>query len=137
MSRPPRDPFAIRIIRQLLRLRAAGALRLAETRPGSGVWRYGFRAAGQLVTIDLDTTVLSLRCYHARDEVAMSPLTEAMLDTLLGRRDPVPGDAGASGTEAEIVGELRRVVADWREGNPRVYLSPPVTAGHPDNWNGA
>jgi hypothetical protein len=135
MVHAPTDPYARRILEQLLRLRAANALPLVETAPGRGIWRYVFRAAGQPVEIDLDLTVLSLRCYHARDEVAMSPVPPATMEALLGRR-PVPADVAKS-TEAECVAELRKTVADWREGNPRIYMKPPDTAGHPDNWNHA
>lgn len=135
MPKLPHDEFARRILEQLLRLRAAGALPLAETAPGRGVWRWSFRAAGQPVDIDLDTTVLCLRCYHWRDEVAMGPIAPETMEVLLGRR-PVPADTGKA-TEAECVAELRRIVADWRAGNPRIYMQPPATAGHPDNWNGA
>jgi hypothetical protein len=135
MPKAPHDAFARRILEQLVRLRAAGALPLAETAPGRGVWRWGFRAAGQPVSVDLDTTVLCLRVYHARDEVAMGPVDPATMDVLLGRA-PVPADV-AKATEAECVAALRKVVADWREGNPRIYMRPPATAGHPDNWNGA
>ena len=130
-----RSPFAARIIEELLRLRAVGALLLRETAPGRGVWCYRFRAAGQPVDVDLDATVLSLRCYHARDEVAMCPVPPATMDALLGRRE-VPADVEKS-TEAQCVENLRKIVAEWREGNPRIYMRPPATAGHPDNWNGA
>jgi hypothetical protein len=132
---PPIAPYAARILDALLRLRAGGALPLAESAPGRGVWRYGFRAAGQPVTIDLDITVLCLRCYHDRDEVAMSPVPPATMDVLLGRK-PVPADVPKS-AEAEGVAMLRQVIADWREDNPRLYMRPPATAGHPDNWNRA
>jgi hypothetical protein len=135
MSPVPTDPYAVRILEQLLRLRAAGALPLVESAPGRGIWRYGFRAAGQPVSIDLDTTVLCLRVYHARDEVAMGPVPEAVMDALLGRK-PVPADVPKT-PPADTLEELRRVVADWRDGNPRIYMQPPETVGHPDNWNGA
>jgi hypothetical protein len=135
MPKAPHDVFARRILEQLVRLRAAGALPLVETAPGRGVWRWGFRAAGQPVSVDLDATVLCLRVYHARDEVAMSPVDVATMDVLLGKA-PVPADV-TKATEAECVAELRKVVADWREGNPRIYMQPPATVGHPDNWNDA
>jgi hypothetical protein len=135
MSRVPTDPFALRMMEQLLRLRAAGALPLVESSPGRGIWRFGFRAAGQPVSIDLDTTVLCLRCYHARDEVAMSPVPEAVMDALLGKR-PVPDDVPKT-APSDAIAEMRKIVADWREGNPRIYMQPPATAGHPDNWNRA
>jgi hypothetical protein len=131
----PPSTGAVRILEQLLRLRAAGALPLVESAPGRGVWRYGFRAAGQPVSIDLDTTVLCVRCYHDRDEVAMGTVTPSMMDTLLGKR-PVPADVAKS-SEAECLAELRKIVAEWRDGNPRVYMRPPETVGHPDNWNRA
>jgi hypothetical protein len=135
MPKEPHDAFARRILEQLVRLRAANTLPLAETAPGRGVWRWGFRAAGQPVSVDLDTTVLCLRVYHARDEVAMGPVDVATMDVLMGKR---PAPAGvAKATEAECVAELRRIVADWRLGNPRIYMQPPATAGHPDNWTGA
>jgi hypothetical protein len=135
MSRTPRDRFAVRILDQLVRLRAVGALPLTETAPASGVWRYRFRAAGQPVSIDLDTTVVEMRCYHDRDEIAMGPLSAELLDMLLGKR-PTPPDAAGT-AEAEVLAEMRRIVADWREGNPRIYMRPPAKVGHPDNWNGA
>jgi len=135
MSRFPTDPFAVRILGQLLALRAAGALPLVESAPGRGIWRFGFRAAGQPVSIDLDTTVLCLRCYHDRDEVAMGPVPEAVMDALLGKR-PVPPDVPKS-SPADSIAALRKAVADWREGNPRIYMQPPEKIGHPDNWNGA
>lgn len=135
MPKVPHDLFARRILETLLRLRAANALPLVETAPGRGIWRWGFRAAGQPVSVDLDLTVLCLRVYHARDEVAMSPVDVATMETLLGRR-PVPAGV-AKATEAESIVEMRRIVADWREGNPRIYMQPPATAGHPDNWNAA
>src|SRR5262245_13152479 len=135
MSRVPTDPYAVRILEQLLSLRAAGALPLVESAPGRGIWRYGFRAAGQPVSIDLDTTVLCLRVYHARDEVAMGPVPEAVMDALLGRK-PVP-DGVPKAAPADTLAELRKIVADWREGNPRIYMTPPETVGHPDNWNRA
>lgn len=135
MSRIPRDPFGVRILKELVRLRASSALKLVETAPGSRVWRYSFRAAGQPVSCDLDTTALELRCYHHRDEVAMVHLPVGVMDVLTGRRN-APEDVPVA-SEAEIVADLRSVIADWREGNPRIYMSPPVKAGHPDNWNGA
>ena len=135
MARVPTDPYAVRILEQLLRLRAAGALPLVEAAPGRGIWRFGYRAGGQHVSLDLDTTVLCLRVYHARDEVAMSPVPEAVMDALLGKK-PVPADVPKT-APSDTIAELRKVVADWREGNPRIYMQPPETAGHPDNWNGA
>ncbi len=129
------DRYVTRILDQLLRLRAAGALPLAESRPGSGVWRFGFRAGGRMVSVDLDATVLELRCYHDREEVAMGPVRAETMDVLIGRL-PVPADAPRSG-EAECLAELRRIVADWRELNPRIDIRPPVKVGHPDNWNHA
>jgi hypothetical protein len=135
MSRAPTDPYAVRVLEELLKLRAAGALPLVESAPGRGIWRFGFRAAGQPVSIDLDTTVLCVRCYHARDEVAMSPVPESVMDALLGKR-PVPAGVPKV-APADAIAALRKVVADWREGNARVYMRPPATAGHPDNWNGA
>jgi hypothetical protein len=135
MSAPTADKFAREIVEQLMRLREADALPLVESAPGRGVWRYAFRAAGQPVSIDLDATVLSLRCYHGRDEVAMSPVPPATVEMLLGRR-PIPAGR-AKTTEAEAVAALRRIVAAWREGNPRIYMTPPGTVGHADNWNRA
>ena len=135
MARVPTDPYAVRILEQLLRLRAAGALPLVEAAPGRAIWRYGFRAGGQPVSIDLDTTVLCLRVYHWRDEVAMGPVPEAVMDALLGKK-PVPADVPKA-APADTLAELRKVVADWREGNPRIYMQPPETVGHPDNWNRA
>jgi hypothetical protein len=135
MSRQPKDPFAIRIIEQLLRLRAANALPLTEIAPGRGVWRYAFRVGGQPVTCDLDTIVLEIRVYHHRDEVAMSPLTSELMAMLLGRI-PMNTELPA-GTEADIVRELRKVIVDWRDGNARIFMRPPVKVGHPDNWNHA
>ena len=135
MPKAPHDVFARRIVEQLLRLRAGNALPLVETAPGRAIWRWGFRAAGQPVSVDLDMTVLCLRVYHARDEVAMSPVDVATMEVLTGKR-PVPAGV-AKATEAECVAELRKIVADWRAGNPRIYMQPPATAGHPDNWNGA
>lgn len=135
MPKAPTDPYAVRILEQLLGLRAANALPLVESAPGRGIWRWGFRAAGQPVSIDLDTTVLCLRVYHARDEVAMSPVPPALMDVLVGKK-PVPPDVKRA-SEAECVAELRRTVADWRRDNPRVYMRPPETVGHPDNWNRA
>jgi len=131
----PRSSYAALILEQLLRLRAGNALPLVETAPGRGVWRYGFRAAGQPVSIDLDATVNTLRCYHHRDEVAMSPVMPAFMETLLGKRPVAAGTP--AGTESECVAELRRIVAEWREGNARIYMRPPVKVGHPDNWNRA
>jgi hypothetical protein len=40
-------------------------------------------------------------------------------------------------SEAECIAELRKIVADWRLDNPRVYMRAPDTVGHPDNWNRA
>ncbi len=131
----PRSINAAHIVEQLLPLRAAGALPLVESAPGRGVWRYAFRAAGQPVTIDLDATVLTLKCYHDRDEVAMSAVAPETMDVLLGKR-PVPAGV-AKATEAECVARLRKIVADWRAGNARIYMRPPATVGHPDNWNHA
>jgi hypothetical protein len=131
----PRSTNAVHILDQLLRLRALNALPLVESAPGRGVWRYGFRCAGQPVTIDLDTTVLCIRVYHDRDEVAMSAVTPEMMDTLMGRR-PVPAETGKS-TEAECLAALRQIVAQWRDGNARIYMRPPAQVGHPDNWNRA
>jgi hypothetical protein len=129
------SPFAARLLDQLLRLRAGGALPLVETAPGSGVWRWGFRAGGQPVTTDLDTTVCELRCYHDRDEVSMSPVRPGTMEMLLGKA-PMPGDVPKT-TEADGVAEMRRIIKDWREDNPRLYMRPPVKVGHPDNWNRA
>jgi hypothetical protein len=131
----PPSTYAARIVDQLLRLRAANALPLVESAPGRGVWRYGFRAAGQPVSIDLDTTVLCVRVYHHRDEVAMGVVTPSVMETLLGKR-PVADDVPKS-TEAACVAELRKIVAEWRDGNARIYMRPPATVGHPDNWNRA
>jgi len=131
----PRSTNAVSILDQLLRLRAINALPLVETAPGRGVWRYGFRCAGQPVTIDLDTTVLCIRVYHDRDEIAMSATTPEMMDTLFGKR-PVPADVPKS-SEAECVAALRKIVAEWRDGNARIYMRPPAQVGHPDNWNRA
>lgn len=135
MTKIPTDPFALRIFEQLLRLRASNALPLVESAPGRGIWRFGFRAAGQPVSIDLDTTVLCIRVYHQRDEVAMSSVPPGLMDVLLGKK-PVPAEISKA-TEAECIAELRKIVADWRLDNPRIYMRAPATAGHPDNWNGA
>lgn len=135
MARTPTDPFAVRILDLLVRLRAGGDLPLRETAPGRGVWRWTFRACGAHVSIDLDAVVSSLRCYHEREELAMSAVPPETMDVLLGR-SPVPPGTPATTQEAALA-ELRRVVADWREGNPRIGMSPPVKVGHPDNWNDA
>jgi hypothetical protein len=135
MPRFPKDPFGRRMLGELLRLRAIGALPLVETAPGRQIWRYAFRVGGQRVSVDLDATVLEMRCYHHRDEVAMCAVPVELMDVLLGRR-PVPSDV-PTGEEGAIVAELRRIVGEWRDDNPRLYMQPPVKVGHPDNWNRA
>lgn len=135
MPRSTQDRFGRALLAQLLRLRAGNALPLAETKPGRGIWRWGLRVGGQRVEIDLDATVREMRCYHDRDEIAMSPLSPETMDVLLGRR-PVPAGI-EKGDESEIAGEIRKIVAEWRDGNARLYMRPPAKAGHPDNWNHA
>jgi hypothetical protein len=135
MPRLPSDPYAVRMLEGLLRLRAAGGLGFAETAHGRGIWRWRFRAGGDVVVVDLDTTVLEMRCYHNRDEVAMGHVPQSVMDALLGRAPPPPAVPKAD--PAAVLAELREVVADWRRGNARIDIRPPVKVGHPDNWNGA
>ncbi|MCG3134007.1 MAG: hypothetical protein HMLKMBBP_01276 [Planctomycetes bacterium] len=129
-----RTDLGSRIVRGLLSLRAAGALELRETAPGRGIFRTGFRAAGWPVSMDVDASVLEIRVYHSRDEVAMSRVSGTVLDQILGR-SPVP--AGTPKDAAAAWSELRAVVADWKRDNPRLFIRPPEKAGHPDNWNRA
>jgi hypothetical protein len=134
MAQPAPDDFPTRILLHLLALRENEALPLPEIAPGRGIFRYRFRAAGWPVTVDLDTSVLEMRVYHGRDEVAMTRVTERLMDELLGRAKP----AKKSGLTAEqALAALRQDIRDWKAGNPRIFVRPPVKIGHPDNWNGA
>ncbi len=133
---PDTDDIPSRILWQLLCLRAVGAIEFAETARGSGVFRYGFRAGGWPVTIDLDTGVVEMRVYHARDEVAMVRVPEKALYQLLGRI-PMPVGAQTTGTAESALAELRNAIAEWKRENPRIFILPPSKVGHPDNWNRA
>ena len=132
MPAPVGDPFALRLLDQLVRLRMAGALDLRETAPGRGVHRFVFRVGGQRVSIDLDSTVCEIRCYHHRDEIGMARVPEKTMDMLIGR---TPAPQGAKPSQDEVVAEMRNVVTDWKRRNPRLFMQPPCKVGHPDNWN--
>jgi hypothetical protein len=133
MTDIPAKDFVPRALDALLALRAAGAFDPRETAPGSGVWRWAFRAAGWPVTVDLDGGVLCLRMVHDRDEVAMGRVPGKVMDALLGAAPPPP----CSATAEEAMSALRALVSDWKEGNARLGIVPPVKVGHPDNWNRA
>lgn len=122
------------VVEQLLALRTAGALDFRETAPGRGIWKWSFRAGGWPVDVLLDESVLEVRVYHARDEVAMGRVEPAALAVLLGRAAPPAGERASAD---EAMAGLRAIVAEWKKGNARIFISPPRTQGHPDNWNRA
>ncbi len=122
-----------RILEQLINLRAADALPLAESDGPGGIYTWGFRAAGWPIELLLDMTVLEIRVYHGRHTIATGRVNAPLMAILVGRL-PVPAQlAGAS--EDEALAALRAIVAHWRERNPRVFMEPPRTARHPDGWN--
>lgn len=128
-------PLRDRILHQLLALHQAGGLALAETGPRSGVFRFGFRAGGWPVTVDLDTTVLELRAYYAGtvEVVATGPVPERIMQRLTS-----PRSGGVDGAKAKAAkDELRRIVAEWKNRNARIFMRPPAVARHPDGWNNA
>ena len=133
---PDKHDIPSRILWQLLCLRAVGALEFTETSPGSDIFRYGFRAGGWPVTVDLDLSVIEMRVYHARDEVAMVRVPEKAMEQLLGRA-PMPKGATTTGDAATALAELRNAIRDWKKDNPRIFILPPEKVGHPDNWNHA
>jgi hypothetical protein len=133
MPETPAKEYTARTIEALLALRAHGAFRPAETAPGRGVHRWEFRAGGWPVSVDLDANVLSIRVYLGREEITMGRVPGAAMDALLGRAPPPKPLCG----EEQALEALREVVAEWRDMNPRLFMSPPSKVGHPDNWNGA
>jgi hypothetical protein len=133
MADSPAKDYVPRAIDALLALRAAGGLDARETAPGSGVWRWRFRAGGWPVTVDLDAGVLCLRMVHDRDEVAMGRVPAKAMDALVGGAPPPPTQA----TAEHAMAALRAIVAEWKQGNARLQIVPPVKVGHPDNWNRA
>jgi len=135
MSTPPATDRCRDFVEQLLRLRAVGAFAPQEDAKTRGIHRWRFRAGGWPVDVDLDTTVLELRVYHGRDEVAMGRVPERAMAMLLGR-EPVPADGARPDADA-VVAELRRLVADWKSKNARIFIRPPVKVGHPDHGNRA
>jgi hypothetical protein len=135
MPDTPQNEYELRILEQILGLRAAGAFQPAESAPGRGVWNWRFRAGGWPVDVVLDETVLEMRVYHGRDEVAMGRVPAPAMAVLLGRAPAPNGSAAPSGDAC--LAELRKVVADWKSGNARIHIVPPVKVGHPDHWNGA
>jgi hypothetical protein len=137
MSEPQTAPYELadRIVAQLLRLRAAGGFDPRETAPGRGVWRWAFRAGGWPISVDLDLNVMEMRVYHDRDEVAMGRVRDDAMAVLLGRVPP-PAEFGRAAPE-DVLADLRRIVADWKTDNARIFTRPPVKVGHPDNWNDA
>ena len=136
MRATPVTGFGDRIVRALLRLRAAGALEAPEVPGVRGVFRYPFLSGGWPVTIDIDRNVLEVRGYHDRDEIVMHRVTVPVMEMLLGER-PLAESIERLDDPDEPVRELRQVVADWKSGNPRLFMRPPVKVGHPDNWNRA
>lgn len=124
------------ILEQLLLLRLAGAFSPTETTPGCGVWNWRFRSGGWPVDVVLDRTVMELRVYHGRDEVAMGRVTDRAMDLVLGR-EVLPRTAEPVPSAEETLAELRKIVARWKAGNARIFISPPHKVGHPDNWNRA
>lgn len=133
---PEAKDIPSRILWNLLALRASSAIEFKETSRGSGIFRYGFRAGGWPVTVDLDTSVLEMRVYHARDEVAMVRMPERAMDQLLGTA-AMPKDTGVKNDPAAAMAGLRAAIKDWKTENPRIFIRPPVKVGHPDNWNHA
>jgi hypothetical protein len=125
-----------RILWSLLSLRASAAIEFKETSRGSGIFRYAFRAGGWPVTVDLDTSVVEMRVYHGRDEVAMVRMPERAMDQLLGTA-AMPKDTAVQNDAAAAGALLRAAIKDWKSENPRIFIRPPVKVGHPDNWNHA
>ena len=128
MSKPL--PISDRVLNALLDLKEAGSLPLAQTKPGSGVWRFTFRAAGWPISVDLDTTVCMLRAYHGNDVIATGRVSERAIDALVeGAERPAPPPDRAS------LDGLRAVVRDWKNSNAWIYTKSPDVARHPDGWN--
>ncbi len=125
--------YTPRILEQLLKLRAAGALPLRRLPEVEGLWRWGFRAGGMRVEIDLDSTVLELRAYAGRHVIAVgrvrAPVFAALTSGAEGVRDSRAAD--------ESLAALRAIVGEWRTRNARLFMEPPRVARHPDGWNNA
>lgn len=134
MTVPPEFDTVRRIVDQLLALKGAGALDAVATSPGSSVWRWRFRAGGWPIDVVIDQSVLEVRVYHGRDEVAMGRIPEHVANALIAASGPGTPDHAAADA---AIARLREVVAEWKSMNARIYIQPPVKVGHPDNWNDA
>ena len=124
------------ILEQLLLLKLAGAFEPTETDPGCGVWNWRFRSGGWPVDVVLDRNVMELRVYHGRDEVTMGRAPDRVMNMLLGR-EALPPTGERVPPAQESIAALRKIIAQWKDGNARIFIQPPHKVGHPDHRNGA
>ncbi len=128
--------FSTRILEQLLKLRAAGALDMKAMSEPKGLYTWSFRAAGWLVEVHLDETVVEMRVYHGRHTISTGRVPPRLFPVLVGATELPAGSSNGVSTD-ESMAALRAIVGDWRRKNPRVFMEPPRTARHQDGWNNA
>jgi len=128
--------FSTRILEQVLRLRAAGALDMKAIGDPQGLYTWAFRAGGWPVEVHLDETVLEMRVYHGRHTISTGRVPPRLFPALVGTAELPAGSADGVSAEKSMA-QLRTIVGDWRRKNPRVFMEPPRTARHPDGWNNA
>ena len=127
--------YSTRILEQVLKLRAAGALDMQPKRGPKGMYSWTFRAGGWPVEVHLDEIVLEMRVYHGRHTISTGRVPPRLFPVLIGEAE-VPGGGGGVSAD-ESLAALRAIVADWKRKNPRVFMEPPRTARHQDGWNNA